>query len=146
MKLVNRETITGSQSWLKILPLKEFNLIRAKQKLLMRRKRVYESCSSRRRSRKVINTDNSLEFGKACEELSRNHSTSTLHRSETIGIAERAERRIEEGTSAVLLQSGLDETWWVICNMLKTSYQAGKQTPYERQFGEPPSGPIIPCG
>ena len=28
------------------------------------------------------------------------------------GIAERAVRRIEEGTSAVLLQSGLDEKWW----------------------------------
>ena len=46
------------------------------------------------------NTDNSLEFGKACEELSWNHCKSTPHRSETNGIAERALRRIKEGTHA----------------------------------------------
>ena len=34
------------------------------------------------------------------------------HRSETNGIAGRAVRRVKEGTSAVLLQSGLDENWW----------------------------------
>ena len=61
---------------------------------------------------KVIETDSSLEFGKSYEELWWNHCTSTLHRSETKGIAERAVRRIKEGISAVLLQSGLDEKWW----------------------------------
>ena len=61
---------------------------------------------------KVIYTDNSLEFGKVCEDLSWNHCTSTPHRSETNGIAERAVRRVKEGTSAVLLQSGLNESWW----------------------------------
>ena len=60
----------------------------------------------------VIYTDNFLEFGKGCEDLSWNHCTSTPHRSETNGIAERAVRRVQEGTSAVLLQSGLDENWW----------------------------------
>ena len=60
----------------------------------------------------VIYTDNSLEFGKACEDLSWNHCTSTPHRSETNGIAERALRRVKEGSSAVLSQSGLDEKWW----------------------------------
>ena len=64
------------------------------------------------RKPKVIYTDNSLEFGKACEDLSWNHCTSTPHRSETNGIAERAVRREKEGTSAVLLQSGLNENWW----------------------------------
>ena len=57
-------------------------------------------------------TDNSLEFGKYDEEFSWNHRTSTPHRSETNGIAERAVRRVKEGTSAVLPQSGLDEKWW----------------------------------
>ena len=64
------------------------------------------------RKPKVIYTDNSLEFDKACEDLSWNHCTSTPHRSETNGIAERAVRRVKEGTSAVLLQSGLNESWW----------------------------------
>ena len=64
------------------------------------------------RKPKAIYTDNSLEFGKACEDLSWNHCTSKPHRSETNGIAERAVRRVKEGTSAVLLQSGLDENWW----------------------------------
>ena len=64
------------------------------------------------RKPKVIYTDNYLKFGKACEDLSWNHCTSTPHRSETNGIAERAVRRVKEGTSAVLLQSGLNESWW----------------------------------
>ena len=54
------------------------------------------------RKPKVIYTDNFLGFGKA---------TSTPHRSETNGIPERAVRRNKEGTSAVLLQSGLNEIW-----------------------------------
>ena len=54
--------------------------------------------------KRVIFTDNSLDFGKACEDLSWNHCTSTPHRSETNGIAERAVRSVKEGTSAVLLQ------------------------------------------
>ena len=64
------------------------------------------------RKPKVIYTDNSLKFGKACEDLSWNHCTSTPHRSDTNGIAERAVRRVKEGTSAVLLQLGLNENWW----------------------------------
>ena len=58
------------------------------------------------RNPKVIYTDNSMESGKACEDLSWNHCTSTPQRSDTNGIAERAVRRVKEGTSAVLLQSG----------------------------------------
>ena len=61
------------------------------------------------RKPKVIYTDNSMEFGRVCEDLSWNHCTSTPHRSETNGISERAVRRVKEGTSAVLLQSGLNE-------------------------------------
>ena len=36
----------------------------------------------------------------------------TPHRSETNGVAERAVRRIKEGTSAVLFLSGLFQKWW----------------------------------
>ena len=56
---------------------------------------------------KVTNTDNSLEFGKALADPQWKHCASALHRSETNGIAEGAVRRVKEGTSTVLLQSGL---------------------------------------
>ena len=104
------------------------------------------------RKPKVIYTDNSLEFGKACEDLSWNHCTSTPHRSETNGIAERAVRRVKEGTSAVLLQSGLDENWWAdsmeCCTYLRNVQDllSDGKTPYERRFGKPFKGPIIPFG
>ena len=102
------------------------------------------------RKPKVIYTDNSLEFSKACEDLSRNHCTSTPHRSETNGFAERAVRRVKEGTSAVLLQSGLNEKWWadsIECyTYLRnvTDLLSDGKTPYERRFGQPFKGPIIP--
>ena len=101
---------------------------------------------------KIIHTDNSLEFGKACEDLSWNHCTSTPHRSETNGIAERAVRRLKEGTSAVLLQSGLNESWWAdslecfTCLRNVTDLLSDGKTPYERRFGQPFTGPIIPFG
>ena len=82
------------------------------------------------RKPKVIYTDNSLEFGKACEDLSWNHCTSTPHRSETNGIAERAVRRVKEGTSAVLLQSGLNESWWadsMVCETSQTCCLMGRR-------------------
>ena len=104
------------------------------------------------RKPKVIYTDISLEFGKACEDLSWNHCTATPHRSETNGIAERAVRRVKEGTSAVLLQSGLNESWWAdsmecytyLRNV--TDLLSDGKTPYERRFGQPFKGPIIPFG
>ena len=104
------------------------------------------------RKPKVNYTDNYLEFGKACEDLSWNHCTSTPHRSETNGIAERAVRRVKEGTSAVLLQSGLNESWWAdsmecytyLRNV--TDLLSDGKTPYERRFGQPFKGPIIPFG
>ena len=75
---------------------------------------------------KVIYTDNSLEFGKASEDLQWNHCTS---RTETNGIAERTVRRVEEGASFILLQSRLYEQWWaesVECYISKISCQVGK--------------------
>ena len=93
-----------------------------------------------------------MEFGNACEDLSWNHCTSTPHRSETNGIAERAVRRVKEGTSAVLLQSRLNESWWAdfmecytyLRNV--TDLLSDGKTPYERRFGQPFKGPIIPFG
>ena len=69
-----------------------------------------------------------------------------------MGMAERAVRRGKEGTSAVLLQSGLNESWWAdsmecytyLGNV--TDLFSDGQTPYERRFGQPFKGPIIPFG
>ena len=58
-----------------------------------------------------ISTDKSPESVEACEELNWNHERSTARRSETNRIAERAARRVKEGTSSVLVQSGLPESW-----------------------------------
>ena len=107
MKVANLETIIEMHSWCRTWPPNGSSRIRAKPKLLRKRKGDCKSSLP-----KVIHTDNSLEFGKACEDLSWNHCTSTPYRSETNGIAERAVRRVKEGTSAVLLQSGLDENLW----------------------------------
>ena len=83
-----------------------------KNKTLQETKRSLQKFLEPERKPKVIYTDNSLEFGKACEDLSWNHYASTPHRSESNGIAERAVRRVKEGTSVVLLPSGLNESWW----------------------------------
>ena len=61
-------------------------------------------------------------------------------------------RRGKEGSSAVLLQSGLNENWWAdsmecytyLRNV--TDLPSDGKTPYERRFGQPLKGPIIPFG
>ena len=104
------------------------------------------------RKPKVIFTDNSLEFGESCGELSWNHCTSTPHRSETNGIAERTVRRVKEGTFAVLLQPGLDENWWahsMECYCYLRNIQdllSDGKTLCERRLGQPFKGPVIPFG
>ena len=62
------------------------------------------------------------------------------------------ERRVKEGTSAVLLQSGLSENWWAdsmecytyLRNV--TDLLSDGKTPCDRRFGQPSKGPIIPFG
>ena len=113
MKVVNLETIIDIQSSCRTWPPNGSSRIRAKQKTSQETQRSLQKFLEPNRKPKVMYTDSSLEFGKACEDLSWNHCTSTPHRSETNGIAERAVRRVKEGKSAVLLQSGLDEKCWV---------------------------------
>ena len=59
-----------------------------------------------------VYVDSAQELLKALRELKWNHDTPTPHRPETNGVIERAVRRVKEGTSATLLQSGLTEVWW----------------------------------
>ena len=144
MKVVNLETIIDMQSWCRTWPPNESSRMHGQRRL--------QKFLGPNRKRNVIYTDNSLEFGTACEDLSWNHCTSTPHRSETIGIVERAVRRVKEGTSAVFLQSGLNENWWadsMECYTYLRNIQdvlSDGKTPYERRFGEPFKGPIIPFG
>ena len=74
------------------------------------------------------------------------------HRSETNGIAERAVRGVKEGTSAVLLQSGLVKESWAdsmecFCHLrdIQDLLSDGK-TPYEGRFGKPFNGQVILFG
>ena len=68
------------------------------------------------------------------------------------GIAGRAVRRVKEGTSAVLLQSGLNESWWAdsmdcYTNLRNvTDLLSDGKTPCGRCFWQPFKGPIIPFG
>ena len=66
--------------------------------------------------------------------------------------AERAVRKVKEGTSAVLLLSGLDNEWWtdsMECDCHLRNIQdllSDGKTPYGRRFGMPFDGPVIPFG
>ena len=92
------------------------------------------------RKPEVIYTDNSVEFGKACEELSWNPCTSTPHHSEANGIA------------AILFQSGLGENWladFMKCYRYLRNIQdrlSDWKTVYERRCGEPLKVPVLPFG
>ena len=61
-------------------------------------------------------------------------------------------RRVKEVTSAELLQSGLDEKLWADSMECYTYLRnvtdplSDGKTPYERRFGQPFKGPIIPFG
>ena len=136
---MNLGTITDTLSWYKLSSL---NGIRVKPKLHRRRRRIYESLQKPSQKPKVIHTDNLLEFGKYSEELSWNYRTTTLHRSETSGVAERAARRANEETPSVLLQSGSDDKWWsdsmkcYCCLRDDQDLLADGKSQNERRFGE----------
>ena len=152
MKVVNLETIIDMQSWCKTWPPSGSSRIRAKQNLLRKPKGACKSSWRPTESLKSFTLTIPWNSAKACEDLSWNHCTSTPHRSETNGIAEKAVRRVKEGTSAVLLQSGLNESWWAdsmecytyLRNV--TDLLSDGKTPYQRRFGQPFKGPIIPFG
>ena len=61
-------------------------------------------------------------------------------------------RSVKEGTSAVLLQSGLRNEWWadsVECYRYLRNIQdllSDGKTPYEKRFGMPFHGPVTPFG
>ena len=105
---------------------------------------------------KHVYLDNAPELIKAMEELHWTFDTCTPHRPETNGAAERAVRRVKEGTSATLVQSGFTEEWWqeamdcyCFLRCVHDQLNAGgdsSRTAFELRFGHPFKGPIIPFG
>ena len=101
---------------------------------------------------KHVYTDGSREFRKAMQDLGYSHDTSTPHHSESNGVAERAVRRVKEGTAVTLTQSGLSEGWWpeaMTCYCFlrnAVDVQRDGTTPYEKRFSISFPGPLIPMG
>ena len=69
-----------------------------------------------------------------------------------MGLCREQCAELRKGTSAVLLQSGLDENWRAVsmecyCYLRNvTDLLSDGNTPYERLLGQPFKGPIIPFG
>ena len=89
---------------------------------------------------------------RACEGLCWNDDMSTPYRSATNGIAEHAARRVKEGTSALLVQSGLSEKWWrkameCLCYLRNIQDKlADIKSPCERKFRNSFDGRVILFG
>ena len=67
-----------------------------------------------RTSPDYVYSDNSLEIKRAMQDKgwADRHDTSTPNRPQNNGTIERCVRKVKEGISAILLQSGLNPEWW----------------------------------
>ena len=77
-------------------------------------------------------------FTPACEEMCWNHVKPTPYRLETNGSTENAVRRVKEGTSVLVVQSGLSEKWWeeaMHCFCLGETWKTNWQTETVMPFG-----------
>jgi len=99
---------------------------------------------------KHVYTDNSKEFAAALDKMCVCHDTCTPYTPASNRIAERAVRRVKEGTTASLVQSGLSDRWWHKAMMafcyLRNVHDQGPdgETTYEKRFKVKFAGPIIP--
>ena len=103
MTIANLETITDMQLWCRTWLPNGSSRFRAKQKLRRKLKEAAKSSLSRPGNQKSLTLTIPWNLAKLVKiflgTIVRRH-----HRSETNGIAERAVRRVKEGTSAVLSQ------------------------------------------
>ena len=97
-------------------------------------------------------TDGSKEFKKALEDLGWCHDTSTPYRPQTNGVVERAVRRVKEGTSCALYQSGWAVQWWLeamacYCFLRNIAdVQKDGHTAYQSRFLQEFKGLSVPFG
>ena len=100
------------QSWCRTWPPNGSRRVRAKQKIHRKQREACKSSWTPIGSQKSFTLTIPWNSAKPVKNypgiIARLHHTDQKQ----IGIAERAVRRVKEGTSAVLLQSGLDEKWW----------------------------------
>ena len=152
MKIVNLETIIDMQSWCRTFPPNGSSRIRANQKLLRKHKGACKNSWSQIGSLRSFTLTIPWNLAKLVKIfpgiIVRRHHTDQKQ----MRMLKRAVRIAEEGTSAVLLQSGLDENWWADSMECYTYLRnipdvfSDAKTPYERRCGKPFKGPIIPVG
>ena len=102
---------------------------------------------------KILYSDCSQELKKACKYLDFLADTSTPHRPQSNGVAERCQRRVKEGTRCVLKQSGLDPDWWpeamwyyAFARNINDIIEKHGKTAYEVRHGNPFRGQKIAFG
>ena len=150
---MNHEIIIDTLLWYKIWQRSGSSPTHAKQKLPRKPRRAYRTSWSRQGNQKSI----TLTIPEKLASLVKNCPGIVVRQHHTdrklLGLLrEIAVRRVKEGTSAVLLQSGLDEKWLAdsmecFCYLrnIQDLLSDGK-APYERRFGMPFNGPVIPFG
>ena len=148
---MNIETIIDMQSWCRTWLPNGSKRIRAKQKLLKGACRSSWSQKGSLKSLKLtipLNVANIVKISPGI--IARQHHTDRKQNE----IAERVVRRVKEGTSAVLLQSGLDEKWWAdsmecfsYLRNIQDLLSDGKRPHMRDVLGNQPfNGPTIPFG
>jgi hypothetical protein len=98
-----------------------------------------------------VHTDNSQELIKALSDLGIVHERALPYRPQSNGVAERAVRRVLEGTRTILMQAGLPPPFWSFacrhfCFSHNTKMWEG-DSPWNGRFGKGHfKGPHIPFG
>ena len=145
---ISKQSPTCCRGTYRIWQLNGFNHTCSKQKLLRKQRTAYKSSWSRRGNQKSFTLSIPWNSAKLLKTylgiIVRQHLTVQKQ----IWLM-RERHRVKEGASAVLLQSCLDEKWWVdslecYCYLrnIQDLLSDGK-TPHERRFGEPFQGPLI---